>query len=132
MGFLGSSAGKDSAYNARDPGSTPRLGTSPGEGIVYPLQNSWTSLVAQTVKNPPAMRETWVPSLGLADPLWQPTPVFLTGESPWTEGPGGLSTAQRGEVLFPRSHSSAGKESYLKLILSSSVLSLLYFFSLPP
>ena len=50
-------------------------------------------LVAQTVKNPPAMWETWVRSLDREDP-WkrarQPTPVFLPGESPWTEEPGGL------------------------------------------
>ena len=45
------------------------LGRSPGEGIGYPLQYSWTSLVAQTVKNLPAMRETWVQSLGWEDPL---------------------------------------------------------------
>ena len=60
MGFLGSSAGKDSAYNARDPGSIPGLGRSSGEGISYPLQYSWASLVAQTVKNPPAIQEAWV------------------------------------------------------------------------
>ena len=35
----------------------------------YPLQDSWASLVAQLVKNPPAMQETWVPSLGWEDPL---------------------------------------------------------------
>ena len=44
-------------------------GNSPGEGIGYPLQYSWASLVAQTVKNLPAMQETWVRSLGLEDPL---------------------------------------------------------------
>ena len=53
----------------------------------------WASLVAQTVKNLPAMRETWIQSSGWEDPLkegkWQPTPVFLPGESPWTEEPGG-------------------------------------------
>ena len=43
----------------------PELGRSAGEGIGYPLQYSWASLVAQLVKNPPAMRETWVRSLGL-------------------------------------------------------------------
>ena len=51
------------------------------------------SLVAQLVKNLPAMWETWVLSLGWEDPLkegWQPTPIFLPGESPWTEEPGGL------------------------------------------
>ena len=47
----------------------PGSGRSPGEGIGYPLQYSWTSLVAQMVKNPPAMRETWVRSLGWEDPL---------------------------------------------------------------
>ena len=50
-------------------------------------------LVPQMVKNLPAMRETWVQSLGWEDPLrraWQPTPVFLPEESPWTEEPGGL------------------------------------------
>ena len=52
----------------------------------------WALLVAQMVKNPPAMQETWVQPLGREDPLkkaWQPTPVFLPGESPWTEEPGG-------------------------------------------
>ena len=41
--------------NAGDPSSIPGSGRSPGEGIGYPLQYSWASLVAQTVKNPPAM-----------------------------------------------------------------------------
>ena len=54
------SAGKESAYNAGNPGLIPGLGRSPGEGIFYPLQYSWPSLVVQMVKNPPAMRETWV------------------------------------------------------------------------
>ena len=47
----------------------PGLGRSPGEGIGYPLQYSWGSLVDQLVKNPLAMRETWVQSLGWEDPL---------------------------------------------------------------
>ena len=47
----------------------PGLGSSPGEGIDYPLQCSWASLVAQIVKNPPAMQETWVQCLGWEDPL---------------------------------------------------------------
>ena len=51
---------KESAFNAGDPGSIPGLGRSTGEGIGYPLQYSWASLVAQLVKNPSAMRETWV------------------------------------------------------------------------
>ena len=44
-------------------------GRFPGEGIVYPLQDSWAPLVAQLVKNLPAMRETWVRSLGWEEPL---------------------------------------------------------------
>ena len=64
----GSSDGKESACNAGDPGSIAGLGRSPGEGIGYPFQYSWASLVAQVVKNPPAMQETWVQSLGWEDP----------------------------------------------------------------
>ena len=69
FGFPGSSAGEESACNAGDPGSIPGSGSFPGEGIGYPLQYSWVSLVVQLVKNPPAMRETWVQSLGWEDPL---------------------------------------------------------------
>ena len=47
----------------------PGSGRSSGDGIGYPLQYSWASLVAQIVKNPPAMRETWVQPLGWEDPL---------------------------------------------------------------
>ena len=47
----------------------PGLGRSPGEGISYPLQYSWASLVAQLVKNLLATRETWVRSLAWEDPL---------------------------------------------------------------
>ena len=73
MGFLSSSAGKDSAWkkkkkdsacNAGDLGLIPGWGSSLGEGIGCPLSNSWASLVIQTVKNPPAMWETWVWSPG--------------------------------------------------------------------
>ena len=60
VGFPVSSVGKESACNAGDPGSIPGLGRSPGEGISYPLQYSWASLVAQLVKNLPTMKETWV------------------------------------------------------------------------
>ena len=67
--LLCSSVGKESASNAGDPGSIPGSGRSPGEGKGYPLQYSWASLVAQLVKNPPAMQETWVQFLGWEDPL---------------------------------------------------------------
>ena len=55
-----SSAGKESACNAGDLGLILGVGRSAG----YPLQYSWASLVAQLVKNPPTMRETWVRPLG--------------------------------------------------------------------
>ena len=60
MGFFDSSIGKESACNAGDTGLIPGLGRSAAEGIGYPLQYSLASLVAQLVKNPPAMWETWV------------------------------------------------------------------------
>ena len=60
MGFSDSSVGKESACNAGDPSSIPGSGRGAGEGIGYPLQYSWASLVAQLVKNPPTMWETWV------------------------------------------------------------------------
>ena len=62
-----SSVGKESTCNAGDSGSVPGSGRSPGEGIGYPLQDSWAPLVAQLVKNLLAMRETWVRSLGWED-----------------------------------------------------------------
>ena len=57
-GFPDCSVGKESACYAGDPGSILVLERSAGEGIGYPLQYSWASLVAQLVKNLPAMRET--------------------------------------------------------------------------
>ena len=68
-GFPDSSIGKESACNAEDPSLIPGSGRSPGEWMGYPLQYSWASLVAQQVKNLPAMRETWVQSLGREDHL---------------------------------------------------------------
>ena len=68
-GFPDSSVGKESACNAGDPGSILGWGRFAGEEIGYPPQYSWASFVAQLVKNPPAMRETWVRSLGWEDPL---------------------------------------------------------------
>ena len=62
-------SGKESACNAGDPSSIPESGRSSGEGIGYPLQYSWASLIAQLGKNLLAMPETWVRSLGWEDPL---------------------------------------------------------------
>jgi len=67
--FPYSSVCKESPCNAGDPGSIPGSGRSTGEGIGYPLQNSWASLIAQLVKNLPTIQETWVRSLGWEDPL---------------------------------------------------------------
>ena len=58
------SAGKESTYNAGDPSSIPGLRRSTGEGIGYPRQYSWASLVAQRIKNLLEMWETWFRSLG--------------------------------------------------------------------
>ena len=68
-GFPDSSVSKESICNAGDPSLIPGLGRSTGEGIGYPHQYSWASLVAQLVKNLPAMQETRVQSLGWEDPL---------------------------------------------------------------
>ena len=86
-GFPNSSVGKESPCNAGDPGLIPGLGRSAGERIGYPLQYSWASLVAQLVKNPPAMRETWVQSLGWEDRLGKGTAThssILAWRIPWT------------------------------------------------
>ena len=76
--------GKESACNAEDPGSIPGLGKSAGDGVHYPLQYSWASLV---VKNLPPMQETWVRSLGWEDPLEKGKAAhssILASRIPWT------------------------------------------------
>ena len=95
MGFPESSAFKESACNAGDPGSIPGSGRSTGGGIGYPLQYSWASLVAQLVKNPPAMWETWVRSLSWEDPLEKRMAThssILAWRIPRTEKPDRLQT----------------------------------------
>ena len=67
--------------------SIPGLGRSAAEGIGYPLQYSWASLVAQMVKNPPTVQETWVRSLGWEDPLEMGKATHssvLAWRIPWT------------------------------------------------
>ena len=66
---INSSVGKESTCNAGDPGSIPGSGRPSGEGIGYSLQYSWAFIMSQLVKNLPAMRETWVQSLGWEDPV---------------------------------------------------------------
>ena len=105
MGFLGSSAGKESACSAGDSGSIPGLGRSPGGGRGYPLQYLGASLVTQLVKSPPAMWETWIRSLGWEDPLEKEMAThfsILAWESPWTEEPGRLQSMgpQKSQTLL--------------------------------
>ena len=94
------SDGKESACSAGDLGSIPGLGRSPGEGNGYPHQ--WGFPSGSAVKNLPAMQETWVRSLNWEDPLEKGmathTPVFLFGESPRTEEPGGLQSMEKQSV----------------------------------
>ena len=100
-GFPGSSACKESALNAENSSSIPGLRRFPGEGISYPHQYSWASLVAQTVKNPPAMWDTWFPSQSWEDTLeelMQPTPIFLPEESHGQRSLAGYSPWGRKEL----------------------------------
>ena len=90
-GFPGGSVDKESACSAEYSSTIPGLGRSAAKGIGYPLQYSWASLVTQLVKNPSAMWETWIQSLGWEDALEKGKathPVFWPGEfhglySPW-------------------------------------------------
>ena len=87
MGFSDSSVGKESACIAGDPDLTPVSGSSTGKGIGYPLQYSWASQVAQLVKSPPAMWETWVWSLGWENLLKKGKAAhfsILAWRIPWT------------------------------------------------
>ena len=85
-GFPDSSVDKESTCNAGDPGSIPGSGRSTGEGIGHPFQYSWASLVAQLVKNPPTIQETWIRSLGWEDPLEKGKATYssiLAWRIPW-------------------------------------------------
>ena len=124
LGFPCASAGKKSASNAGDLASISGLGRSAGERNSYPLQYSglensidcivhgvakswtwqklnwtdfylWASLVAQMVKNLPAMQQTWVWSLSWEDPLEKGKATYssiLAWRIPWTEEPGRLQS----------------------------------------
>ena len=116
-GFSDSSIGKEPACNVGDPSSVPRLGRSAGKGIGYPVQYSWASLVAQLVKkNPPAMWETWVRSLGWEDALERerlPTPVLWPGEFHGLYNPWGRKESNTTEQL---SLSQTGDQSLAKIV----------------
>ena len=103
LSFPCGSAGKESTCNAGDPSSIPGLGRSPEEGIGYPPQYSWASLVAQLVKNPHAIWETWVQSLGWEDPLKKGKAThssILAWRSPW--GHKELDTSKRLSLFHVR------------------------------
>ena len=87
-GFPCDSSGKESICNGGDLGLIPGSGRYPGEGKGYPHQASWAYLVTWLVKNPPAMKETWVQSLGCEDPLEKKLAThcsLLAWKIPWTE-----------------------------------------------
>ena len=87
IGFPCGSAGKEATCNAGDPSLIPGLERPTREGIDYPLQYSWPSPVAQLVKYPRAMLETWVQSPGWEDPLEKGKAThcsILAWRIPWT------------------------------------------------
>ena len=87
IGFPRSSDGKESSCNGRDPGSIHGSGRSIREGIGYLLLYSWAFLVVQLVKNSPAVRENWIPSLGWEESLVNETDThssILAWRIPWT------------------------------------------------
>ena len=102
-GFSSSSAGKESTYNAGDPGLIPGSRRSTGDRIGYPLQYSWASLVAQLVKNSLAMRDTWldlrVGKIPWRREWWLPFPVFWSGEFHGLYNPWGHKEADTTEQL---------------------------------
>ena len=134
--FPGSSPGKESACNAGDPSLIPESGRCARERIGYPLQYSWASLVAQLVKNLPAMWETWVWSLGWEDPLEKGTDThssILAWRIGWIEEPGRLQSM--GIVIFLLNYSLKGRDhvcfshSIIATNLWYSYLSLLLCFT---
>ena len=106
-GFPHSSVGKNSTCNAGDPGLIPESGRSSREGIGYTVQYSWTSLVVQLVKKPPAMQETWI-QFPVGKIPWRrerlPPPVFWPGEFHGLNSPWGLKELDMNEQLSFLSH----------------------------
>ena len=103
LGFPESSVGKESACNEGDPGSISGPGRSIGEGIGYPLQYSWASLVVQLVKNLSSMQKTWDQPLGWEDPLEKGKATrssILAWRIPWTiQSMGSQRVEHKGEIF---------------------------------
>ena len=80
------------------------------------LGTEQVSLVAQLVKNPPAMPETWPQSLGWEDPLEKVAATYssiLAWRIPWTEEPGGLQAMGLQRV----GHNSETEQQQLPLLV---------------
>ena len=108
IGFPDSSAGKESACKAGDPGLIPRSGRSTGEEKGYPLQYSWPSPVAEMVKNLPTMQETWFRSLSWEDTLEKGMAIhssILAWRIPWTVQSMGSQRVGQDQVTFTFTHS---------------------------
>ena len=111
-GFPGGSAGKESACNAGDPGFDSWVRKIPWRRVGYPLQHSWASLVAQMVNNLPAIRETWVRSLGWED-LEKGKAThssILAWRIPWTTQSMGSQRLRQGRATFTSSLKEEIKE----------------------
>ena len=109
----------DLAHIAHSHRSTLLLGSSPGEETGYPLQYSWASLVAQTVKHLLAMWETWVWSLGWEDLLDEGMATHssvLAWRIPGREEPGRLQSTGLQRV----GHNWVTKHSTQNIIISIS------------
>ena len=111
------SVGKESARKAEDPSSIPGLGRSSGQGIGYPFQYYWASLVAQLVKNSPTMRGTWVQSLGWQDPLKKGITThssILAWKITWTVSFTGPQRVKHdwATFAFPKTLNHASSKSY--------------------
>ena len=123
FGLSYSSAGKESTCNAGDPSSIPGPGRSPGEGIGYPFQYFWVSLVAQTVKKPPTMQETWVQSLVWEDPLeegmathsWR---IPMERGAWWLQSTGSQRVGHNGAAKHSTARGTKCKPSLVNFLLS--------------
>ena len=117
MGFPHSSDGKESTCDEEDPSSIPGPGRSAGEGIGYPLQYSWVTLLAQLAKNLPACLQCGRPGINLwvGKIRWRterlPTPVFWPREFHGLYSPWGHKESNRTKRL---SLSGATLKSYRK------------------
>ena len=98
------------------------------ETLQFEILNVWgsaflvASLVAQTVKNPPAKRETWVPSLSWKDPLEKGTAThssILAWRIPWTGSLAGYSAwgHKESDTAERTAHTAASVRWYLTVVL---------------